>query len=579
MGAVRIILSFISVRTDDIISKQSVHDTLLLPVSPNFISNRSEASSDQIQMKAIISSQINGRSRGDSVFGTLCKRVLLLVATTGLICYGRDWHSSLARLFCEGLLLNTQQRIAPRNPGSGAPLSISYSFSRPTTKATLNRRLSLDDKENESESDKDGGSDSGGDDGSQSQLFDAKALSNRIKQVRDSESETTEIFASGLEQRVRELRSANAIEEKIDSISDGEADDEISSAPLLSLPVICFDALLPNQKLEGSTEDTTFIKFLLQETGLGGWFVMTSFEYRSRKVRRNGVLCKVEFLDAAASPASLARYRTTNETAIGERENTTKTETEPSEMISNDASEIRLPTSVDFVIVGKRRCRLAGKSEGLESRIGRWRRVYDENGEESVLGWGVERFTDLLPSSDLNGQTSKPPSSTKVKTQAEVDVETTKVTDPKQWSTTQIKLHNLDGGETSVDPANLEKAESLVPLLEKWLDLASNPGTYNNVNVTAAAMRVRRDQPILRVDPKALLKRAVAELGVRPDPRKDPTSFCFWAAALINPLPAMGISLEIRGNILEVQTLEERLKILEMGLVRSIQNLKGERPF
>jgi len=90
---------------------------------------------------------------------------------------------------------------------------------------------------------------------------------------------------------------------------------------------------------------------------------------------------------------------------------------------------------------------LAGKSEGLESRIGRWRRVYDENGEESVLGWGVEQFTDLLP------------------------------------------------------------------------------------------------------------------------------------AALINPLPAMGISLEIRGNILEVQTLEERLKILEMGLVRSIQNLKGERPF
>jgi hypothetical protein len=438
--------------------------------------------------------------------------------------------------------------------------------------ATLDRRLSLGDNENENDGD-------GGDDGSQSSLFDAKALSNRIKQVRDSESETTEIFASGLEQRVRELRSAKAIEEKIDSISNGEANDGNSSPPLLSLPVICFDALLPNQKLEGSTEDTTFIKFLLQETGLGGWFVMTSYEYRSRKVRRNGVLCKVEFLDAAASPASLARYRTTNETAIGERENTTKTETEtePSQMISNDSSKIRLPTSVDFVIVGKRRCRLAGKSKGLESRIGRWRRVYDENGEESVLGWGVERFTDLLPSSDLNGQTSKPPSSTKAKTEAEV--ETTKVTDPKQWSATQIKLHDLDGGEISVDPANLEKAESLVPLVEEWLDLASNPGTYNNVNVTAAAMRVRRDQPILRVDPKALLKRAVAALGVRPDPRTDPTRFCFWAAALINPLPAMGISLEIRGNILEVRTLEERLKILEMGLVRSIQNLKGERPF
>jgi hypothetical protein len=551
-----------------------------------------EASSDSTQMITIKSSRIKGRSRGDSVFITLCKCVLLLVATTGLICCGlgyrnsRDWHVSLGRLFCEGLLLKYQQRMAPRNSnrdcktGSGAPLSISCSFSMPTTIATLDRRLSLDDNEN----DKDAGGDD--DDGSQYASFDAEELSNRIKQVRDSESETTEIFASGLEQRVRELRSAKAIEEKFDSISDGEVDDENSLPPLLSLPVICFDALLPNQKLEGSTQDTTFIKFLLQETGLGGWFVMTSFEYRSRKVRRNGVLCKVEFLDAAASPALFARQRMTNETAIDERENTTNTETEtktePSEKISNDSSKTRLPTSVDFVIVGKRRCRLAGKSEGLESRIGRWRRVYDENGEESVLGWGMERFTDLLPSSEkggrvLNGQTSKPSSSRKAK--AEVEVETTKVTDPKQWSTTQIELHNLDGGETSVDPDTLDKGESLVPLLEEWLDLASNPGTYRNVNVTAAAIRVRRDQPILRVDPKALLKRAAAELGVRPDPRNDPTSFCFWAAALINPLPAMGVSLEIRGNLLEVRTLGERLKIVEVGLVRSIQNLKGERPF
>ena len=388
------------------------------------------------------------------------------------------------------------------------------------------------------------GSDDDDNDESQSSGFDASDLSKRIQQLKDSESQASEKFASGLEQRVRELRSAKAIEDKFDS------NEEDSSSSFVSLPVICFDALLPNQKMEGSTEDPTFTRFLMEEAGLGGWFVMTSFEFRSRKVRRNGVLCKVEFLDAAASSS-----------------------------LQNSDPKRRIPTSLDFVIVGKRRCRLAGEKEGLEARVGRWRRIYDENGEESVLGWGMERFTDELPSSENDDDDDGDGDDDDVALSLmQEEVETSTMKDPKQWTSNPIEVHRINESENlaSIDPASLDKAESLIPLLDEWLSLASNPDTYGKTNVTAS-VRVQRNQPVLSVDPEALLKRAMAELGERPDPRTHPTDFCFWGGALINPLPALGVSVEIRGNLLEVRTLEERLRILEAGLVRSIQNLKGER--
>jgi len=464
------------------------------------------------------SSPIKGRRRGNYRSRTIFKYFLLLVTTTGLTSGPRLYRENLQHGFldgflCEGLLLGPQHSVSSIS-SSGRHLV--YGHLNPRSRTIL-----LLDGD---------GADDGSDD--EATNFDAENLSKRIQQLKDSESEASDKFTSGLEQRVRELRSAKAIEEKFDG------DDQDSLSSLLSLPVICFDAILPNQKLEGSTEDPTFIRFLLEETGLGGWFIMTSLEYRSRKVRRNGVLCKVEFLDAAAS---LNNFKT------------------------------RLPTSVDFVIVGKRRCRLAGKKKGLESRIGRWRRIYDENGEESVLGWGLERFTDELPPSDDSDrvlESSLPEEQTEAQT----------VVDPKVWTSVNIEVQKLDEGESlsDIDPASLDKAESLIPLLEEWCDLVSNPDTYRNTNVTAS-IRAQRNQPVLHVDPEALLKRVIAELGERPNPRTDPTGFCFWGGALINPLPALGVSLEIRGNLLEVRTLEERLTILEAGLVRSIQNLKGER--
>jgi hypothetical protein len=119
--------------------------------------------------------------------------------------------------------------------------------------------------------------------------------------------------------------------------------------------------------------------------------------------------------------------------------------------------------------------------------------------------------------------------------------------------------------------------DRITKLVDQWYDLASNVRTYENINVTAAA-RIQKGAPGLWVDPQKLLHRVRKQLGPMPSAQDKPTELCFWVAALINPLPVLGVSLEIRGQLLEAPTLERRCQVVERGLTRSIDNLTGKRP-
>lgn len=343
----------------------------------------------------------------------------------------------------------------------------------------------------------------------------SKSLKQRIAEVQESES----VFVSGLQNRVNKVVEAD----ELDSVMLSKDANNIT---IVDLPVLTFDALLPNQKLQGTTTDPTFCNFLC-ELGLGGSFVMTSINNRQRRMRRFGVVAKIELVDVEAS---------------------------------SDPNSIFSPTSVTFCIAGtKRRCEILGPKERMKIRIGRWRRSYDPDGEESRLGWGIESFVDRA----------------KVVTDFD-DVSASSESSETQWTNSRVRIIDDVEEDTNASAEAVAKAKQIIPLIEQWLALASNQTTYDNVDVVARTRR-KTGQPGLTVNAAALLRRVQKELGPRPPPEY-PTLLALWGSALINPLPALGVSTELRGAVLEAEGAANKLAILERGLIKSINNLNGSRP-
>ena len=313
---------------------------------------------------------------------------------------------------------------------------------------------------------------------------------------------------------------------RIDSLQtvDKVLGDDVST---VYLPVVAFDQLLPNQRIQGRTTDDNFGR-MLGELGLGGLFAMVSVNHAKRMVRRNGVICRIELVDTPG----------------------------------RDLERGTPLTAIDFQVVALRRCRVVGPPAGMKARCGRWRRSHDPDGEASVCGFAVERFVDvpeevasiLEQESNNNHENERLPIT--------------------KWTDIPVDISISDSDAN--DPAVIEMAKSIVPLLEKWEKLASDVKTYDNTEVVVAS-RVMHGQPGLRVDPAALLRRVHTDLGERPPP-SDPTAFALWGAALINPLPALGVSPEIRGRVLEAPDSLSKLNIVEWATKRSIANLEGTAP-
>ena len=59
-----------------------------------------------------------------------------------------------------------------------------------------------------------------------------------------------------------------------------------------------------------------------------------------------------------------------------------------------------------------------------------------------------------------------------------------------------------------------------------------------------------------------------------------PSARALWVAGLINPLPALGVALEVRPGVLIADTADRRLQAAELGLRDSIERLsRPESPF
>ena len=70
------------------------------------------------------------------------------------------------------------------------------------------------------------------------------------------------------------------------------------------------------------------------------------------------------------------------------------------------------------------------------------------------------------------------------------------------------------------------------------------------------------------------IDRLVQELGPRPS-WKNPSDCAFWVAALINPVPTLGVAWEIRSRLLLAKTADERTQIALNGIWNSIQHMEA----
>ena len=136
-------------------------------------------------------------------------------------------------------------------------------------------------------------------------------------------------------------------------------------------------------------------------------------------------------------------------------------------------------------------------------------------------------------------------------------------TTPKGWMEARVDFMTLMDDEsecisrTTKDRYGLARAMSkarvLPDLIDEWVTLARTKERYTG-----------------QID--TLLQ----DIGPIPPPPEEPTNLSFYVGALINPLPAMGVALEIRPSLLLANTPEERVTIAIEGITKSIRHMQGE---
>lgn len=70
------------------------------------------------------------------------------------------------------------------------------------------------------------------------------------------------------------------------------------------------------------------------------------------------------------------------------------------------------------------------------------------------------------------------------------------------------------------------------------------------------------------------IERLLEQLGEIPPPH-EPSERSFWVGALINPIPAMGVAMEIRPQLLLAKSAEARVQCALDGVMKSIKHMDG----
>ncbi|CAE8738971.1 unnamed protein product, partial [Polarella glacialis] len=110
--------------------------------------------------------------------------------------------------------------------------------------------------------------------------------------------------------------------------------------------------------------------------------------------------------------------------------------------------------------------------------------------------------------------------------------------------------------EDVVEEGDLQLAETLTLLVQEWRTLVEKS-------------KFERFEGQIR--------QVLEDLGPMP-PAEEAGDRALWVAALVNPLPGLGVAFEIRPQALLAPTVRERLQVVLDGIRGSIGHVSGTAP-
>jgi hypothetical protein len=127
------------------------------------------------------------------------------------------------------------------------------------------------------------------------------------------------------------------------------------------------------------------------------------------------------------------------------------------------------------------------------------------------------------------------------------------------------EIHPGSSSSSSIDRMSVARAIS-----------KSRQFTEPNMNMTNNASLIARWIELAKLNERipGQIDKLLQQLGDIP-PEYEPSERAFWVGALINPLPGMGVAMEIRPALLLSKRAEERVQIALDGILKSIRHMDG----
>jgi hypothetical protein len=145
-------------------------------------------------------------------------------------------------------------------------------------------------------------------------------------------------------------------------------------------------------------------------------------------------------------------------------------------------------------------------------------------------------------------------------------------TAPEGW--TEAKVEYLDSFEEQEEEENGEDPMSVARAMATAKQFTSpNMNMPDNKSLIDRWIELARGKE----RSKGQIDLLLVDLGDIPSV-DEPSELAFWVGALVNPLPGMGVAMEIRPLLLMAKTAEERVNVALKGIFESIKHMDGSAP-